>query len=188
MSTATALKGTIIKIPTAWSEEYGNITVDMVVDGVEDMPVECYRLTGEGAATLAVGDEIAVVGTIKNYKGLIEFDKGCKLIPVGTENDVRTAINAYTLTDGEAKPAASTMTGVIVAIPTAYSEQYGNITVDIVPGGLEEYKVQCYRLSGEGAADLQVGDTITVTGTIKNYKGTIEFDKGCTLDNVVKAQ
>ena len=188
MSTATAQNGTIVKIPTAYSEQYGNITVDMVVDGMEDMPIECYRLTGEAAATLAIGDEIAVVGTIKNYKGLIEFDKGCKLIPVGTENDVRTAINAYTLTDGEAQPAASTMTGVIVAIPTAYSEQYGNITVDIIPGGLEEYKVQCYRLSGEGAADLQVGDTITVTGTIKNYKGTIEFDKGCTLDNVVKAQ
>ncbi|MBR6808735.1 MAG: hypothetical protein IKM64_00530 [Clostridia bacterium] len=181
MSTATALKGTIVKIPTPWSEEYGNITVDMVVDGVEDMPIECYRLTGEGAADLKEGDEIAVVGTIKNYKGLIEFDKGCKLIPVGTENDVRTAINAYTLTDGEAKAAPSTITGTIVAIPTAYSEEYGNITVDIVPGGLEEYKVQCYRLTGEGAAELQVGDTITVTGTLKNYKGTIEFDKGCTF-------
>ena len=33
-----------------------------------------------------------------------------------------------------------------------------------------------------------VGDTITVSGTIKNYKGTIEFDKGCTLDAVVKAE
>jgi hypothetical protein len=44
----------------------------------------------------------------------------------------------------------------------------------------------CYRLSGEGAADLQVGDTITVTGILKNYKGTIEFDAGCVLENVAK--
>ena len=58
----------------------------------------------------------------------------------------------------------------------------------IVPGGLDAHAVQCYRLSGEGAKDLAVGDTITVTGTIKNYKGTIEFDKGCTLDAVVKAE
>lgn len=42
-------------------------------------------------------------------------------------------------------------------------------------------RCQCYRLSGEGAETLAVGDTITVSGTIKNYKGTIEFDKGCTL-------
>ena len=51
---------------------------------------------------------------------------------------------------------------------------------------MEDNKIQCYRLAGEGAADLAVGDTITVTGTIKNYKGTIEFDKGCTLDAVTK--
>ena len=175
------LFGTIVGIPTAYSEQYGNITVDIQIAGKEDMPIQCYRLKGEGAADLKVGDQITVEGYIKNYKGLIEFDKGCKLIPVGTENDVRTAINAYTLTDGEAKAAPSTITGTIVAIPTAYSEEYGNITVDIVPGGLEEYKVQCYRLTGEGAAELQVGDTITVTGTLKNYKGTIEFDKGCTF-------
>ena len=33
---------------------------------------------------------------------------------------------------------------------------------------------------------LTEGDTITVTGLLKNYKGTVEFDKGCTLDAVVK--
>ena len=33
----------------------------------------------------------------------------------------------------------------------------------------------------EGSEALAEGDVITVTGTIKNYKGTIEFDKGCTF-------
>lgn len=186
MATPTALKGTIIKIPTAWSEQYGNITVDMVVDGNEAMPIECYRLKGEGAADLKIGDEIAVFGTIKNYKGLIEFDSGCTLIPVGTENDLRTAITAYTLTDGEKQAAPSTLTGKIVSIDTAWSEQYGNITVTIVIGGVDSYKIQCYRLKGEGADTLEVGDTITVNGTIKNYKGTIEFDSGCVVSNIVK--
>ena len=41
--------------------------------------------------------------------------------------------------------------------------------------------VQCYRLTGDGVANLAVGDTITVAGTIKNYKGTVEFDKNCQL-------
>ena len=62
-----------------------------------------------------------------------------------------------------------------------YSEQYGNITVNIVAAGLTDYTVQCYRLKGEGAADLKIGDVITVTGTIKNYKCTIEFDSGCQI-------
>ncbi len=184
MTAPTALKGQIFKITSEWSEQYGNITVDMYVDGNEEMPIECYRLKGEGAKDLKVGDEIAVFGTIKNYKGLIEFDSGCVLIPVGTENEVRTLVAAYQLLDGEAMTSAKTLTGVIASIDTAYSEEYKNITVTIVVAGLEDYKVQCYRLAGEGAADLKVGDTITVTGTLKNYKGTIEFDKGCTLDAV----
>ena len=79
-----------------------------------------------------------------------------------------------------------TLTGVIHKIPTPYSPDYKNITVDMTIAGLVDYPVECYRLSGEGAESLAVGDTITVTGIIKNYKGTIEFDKGCTLDVVVK--
>ena len=52
---------------------------------------------------------------------------------------------------------------------------------------VEGKDMMCYRLQGEGAKDLAIGDTITVTGTIKNYKGTIEFDAKCNLDAVVKA-
>ena len=47
--------------------------------------------------------------------------------------------------------------------------------------------IQCYRLKGEGADIIGEGDTITVTGTLKNYKGTIEFDAGCNLDSYTKA-
>ncbi len=184
----TALMGTIIRIPTAWSDEYKNITVDIVCDGKEDMPIQCYRLTGEGAKDLQVGDQIGVFGTIKNYKGTIEFDKNCQLIPAASAKDVRTVLNAYTLQEGAAETAQKTVTGVIYSIPTAWSEDYQNITVNLYVAGLEDYPVQCYRLKGEGAKDLAVGDTVTVTGTFKNYKGTIEFDAGCVLNAVVKAQ
>ena len=83
---------------------------------------------------------------------------------------------------------ASTMTGVITSIDTAWSDEYKNITVTIVCDGLTEQPIQCYRLSGEGAQALEVGSVVGVYGTIKNYKGTVEFDKGCTLDDVVKAE
>jgi len=146
----------------------------------------CYRLKGEGADKLAVGDKIGVYGTIKNYKGTIEFDAGCALIPYEAAAMVRTVLSAYTLEDGLSLNGTETLTGVISSIDTAWSDEYKNITVTIVVAGMEDNKIQCYRLSGEGAQDLAVGDTITVTGTIKNYKGTIEFDKGCTLDAVVK--
>ncbi len=188
MTAPTALCGEVTSIDTAWSDEYQNITVTIVCDGLTDQPIQCYRLSGEGAQTLEVGSEIGVYGTIKNYKGTIEFDKGCVIVPTDDVASVRLAISAYTLEAGLAMTDASTMTGVISSIDTAWSDEYQNITVTIVPGGLTDYAVQCYRLSGEGAQTLAVGDTITVSGTIKNYKGTIEFDKGCTLDAVVKAE
>ena len=109
-------------------------------------------------------------------------------VPADSVASVRLAVSAYALEAGLSMNDASTMTGIITSIDTAWSDEYKNITVTIVPGGLTDYAVQCYRLSGEGAETLAVGDTITVSGTIKNYKGTIEFDKGCTLDAVVKAE
>ena len=184
----TALKGIITSIDTAYSEEYKNITVTIVCDGKEDQKIQCYRLKGEGAAELAVGQEIGVAGMIKNYKGTIEFDAGCYLVPAEQIVDVRTVLSAYTLEDGLAMTKPTTLTGVIFEIPTAYSDEYKNITVNMVVAGMTDNWIQCYRLSGDGAAELAIGDTITVSGTIKNYKGTIEFDKGCTLDAVVKGE
>ena len=178
MDYPAVVTGTVTEIPTAWSEEYGNITVNMEFDG---QVFQCYRLKGEGAKDLAVGDVITVAGVIKNYKGLVEFDAGCMLVPNDAYHSVKNALSGYKLLDGEAQAAAKTITGTVSAIDTPWSEDYQNITVTIVVAGLESYPIMCYRLSGEGAKDLAEGDVITVTGILKNYKGTIEFDQGCTL-------
>ena len=95
---------------------------------------------------------------------------------------------AYALADGEAFAEACTLTGVISEVNTPWSPDYKNITVTIVVDGKEDKKIECFRLVGDGAADLAVGDTITVTGIMKNYKGKIEFDAKCNLDAVVKAE
>ena len=172
----TVLTGKIVAIPSAYSEQYDNITVNIQVGDLADKPVQCYRLVG--GSSLQEGDEITVLGTIKNYKGTIEFDKGCYTIEPEYAQSARVALYAYTLEEGATMSRESTLTGVITAIPSAYSAEYGNITVNIDVPGLEGYTVQCYRLTG--GEDLAEGDTITVTGTITNYKGTIEFGKGCT--------
>ncbi len=181
----TALTGVIVKINDPYSEQYGNITVTIQVG---EKTIQCYRLTGEGAAELKEGDEITVFGRIKNYKGTIEFDKGCKLIPAESAQSARVAGFVYTLEESAAMTRTSTVTGVLTKIDSPYSEEYKNITVFIAVPGLEGFDIECYRLSGEGADILAVGDTVTVTGTIKNYKGTIEFDKGCTIDALIKVE
>ncbi|MBQ8633195.1 MAG: hypothetical protein IJ420_06275 [Lachnospiraceae bacterium] len=182
------LYGTITKVDTPWSPDYKNITVTIAVAGKEDKPIMCYRLKGDGAENLKVGDAITVEGTFKNYKGTIEYDAGCVLVGYGEHKDYTALLDAaYTLEDGLAMQEPCTMSGVITKIDTPWSADYKNITVTMVVNGVEDKPIMCYRLQGEGAEGLAIGDYITVTGTIKNYKGTIEFDAKCNLDNVVKA-
>ena len=173
------LFGTVTSIDTAWSDEYKNITVTIAVAGCEEFPIQCYRLAGEGAQDLKVGDAITVEGILKNYKGTYEFDAGCQLIGYGEFVDQKALLKAaFALGEGASMDYPAVLTGVVAEIPSAWSEEYGNITVNL---DIDGQIVQCYRLKGEGAKEIAVGDTITEAGIIKNYKGTIEFDAGCTL-------
>ena len=84
------LTGVITEITSPWSDEYSNITVVMVVNGMNDKPIECYRLKGTGADKLAVGDTITVTGDILKYATYnddgsvkstkVEFNQGCTLV------------------------------------------------------------------------------------------------------------
>ena len=100
---------------------------------------------------------------------------------------------AYALEAGAAFEKAATLTGVITAVNTEYSEQFKNVTVTITVNGADANKpIKCYRIKGDGADVIAVGDTITVTGIIKNYQHSsgdteVEFDAGSTLDSYVKA-
>ncbi|MBR4165495.1 MAG: hypothetical protein IKR43_04595, partial [Lachnospiraceae bacterium] len=131
----------------------------------------------------AADTEYVLTGTVEDAAGnklSVEF---AHMLPKGMViSRYDQIVNmAYELEDGEATNEAYRLCGVISEIPTAWSEEYKNITVNMIVDGMEDKVIQCYRLSGEGADKLAVGDKITVEGIIKNYKGTIEFDKGCVL-------
>ena len=184
------LTGVISKIDTAWSEDYQNITVTIKVEGKEDKPIQCYRLKGEGAKDLAIGDTITVEGFLKNYNGTIEFDSGCALTkvvksegeaPVAPEDPKEIVDAAYALETDSQLPYIAVLTGTITEIGTPYSEDYKNITVTITVEGKEDKPIICFRLKGDGADKLAVGDVITVTGSLMNYAGTVEFNSGCTF-------
>ena len=86
---------------------------------------------------------------------------------------------AYALEDQQSTEDAYRLFGTVNSIDTEWSEDYQNITVTIQVAGCEEQPIMCYRLKGEGAKDLKVGDAITVEGILKNYNG---FVKGDGLD------
>ncbi len=75
------LTGTVIQIQKSGK----NNTVTIEVDGRETKPIYCYGITGEGMASLKLGDSATVRGRLTNYKGTIEFDKGCVLVAFESE-------------------------------------------------------------------------------------------------------
>lgn len=98
--------------------------------------------------------------------------------PSSLDDQIKAAL---ALADQEQLSYTSTMTGKITKINEEYSEQYKNITVTIEYKG-KSYKM--YRLKGDKAADLKVGDTITVTGNLKKWYDDVEMVNG-KLDKVV---
>ncbi len=87
---------------------------------------------------------------------------------------------AYALSTGASLDGTYTLTGVVNYIDIDYTSSKGVCLYMNVkePKNRELY---CYQLKGAGADLIDSGDTITVSGTIKNYKGMIEFDKNCSL-------
>ncbi len=184
------LTGVIKTIKEGYSEQYKNITVEIVVGDMTDKPVVCYRLKGDDAATIGEGDTIKVTGELTNYSGTYEFASGCTFTlvkkaekPFEKPTTPEAIVDAlYALESGETLPGGNyTLTGKITSIDEAYSEQYKNITVTIVVGDMTDKPIICYRLKGDGADALKVGDSITVTGTLVDFSGKKEFNSGCTF-------
>ena len=104
-------------------------------------------------------------------------------VPANPTTQAEIVAAAYALASGETL-GSYTLTGKINNVKEYDSEKY-TICLTISVEGKDFY---CYWMRDNANGDnasLAVGDTITVTGTIKNYNGTVEFDKP-TLGTVVK--
>ncbi len=105
------ITGVITNVITAWSDVYGNITVEM---SVGERIMQCYRLTSGAAdaSILKIGDIITVTGPIKNYNGIVEFDRGCVLdaveqVDISDQEKVEAEKNYWVGGGGEVEGAAS---------------------------------------------------------------------------------
>ena len=177
------LTGTVTLVNNPYDVNYKNVSVTIVVAGRESKPILCYRLKGNGVDRICAGDKITVKGRLKNYNGTVEFDAGCQLINsiygdgvvVVQPATAQIMEDAFALKEGEVLPYEATPTGMIISVDTPYSSQYENITVTMVIPGYSGRAIRCYRMRGTGVDEIIVGDTITVTGSIVNDNGIVEF-------------
>ncbi len=119
-------------------------------------------ITKENVAKLQPADEVVIYDTIAEI-----YDEAAKL----ADNALLSGGHQYTLT------------GTITSIDTEYSADYKNVTVTI---DVEGKAFQCFRLKGDGADTIKVGDTITVEGPVSAYKGKVQVNQG-TLKSVTAA-
>ena len=95
-----------------------------------------------------------------------------------TVAEARAAIDAGTGTQGVYA------TGIVSAIPTAWSTTYNNITFNFVDNSGDEDFLQAFRcVSGTGvdASTVAVGDVVVVYGNLTKYGTTYEFAANCQL-------
>lgn len=207
--TLTGVVSSFMKVSSTedgtYNSQYGNISVNLLVPyGDTYKTVGCYHLKSDGTSgisesQIAVGYTLTVTGMLTNHNGNYQFNYDCTYgaCVAGTEENVPSVDTtldtpqeimdaAYALATDTALEGTYTLTGVITAAGD-YSTQYSNITVTMTVNGVtgDNASIECYRLSGTGADVIDVGYTITVTGSISKYSsGKVQFN-AATLDSYV---
>ena len=177
----------VVTDPTCTTKGYTTHTCSVCNDTYTDNEVDALdHVWNEGEVTKAAtyGHAGTMKYTCTRDNTHTKTETIAKLVLAADATPAEIVDAAYSLAKGESLSNKQTLTGVIIVVNSAYSTQYNNIEVTIkVNGANETNLIKCYRMKGTGADKIGVGDTITVSGTIKNYEGTIEFDSGCTLDS-----
>ena len=182
--------GYVTEIATPWSDQYGNISlwVADTKDGGQALQLFRVQPMAETDKAVKVGDKVLAVGKLKSYNGTPEMDaKGkygiIEVAPNDTtpvtpiENDTLSVAEALELTNALAKDAKTdkeyTIVGYVASIPTSWSVQYGNITLNIADEKDGQETFMLYRVKPELAADsaVKVGDKIVATGILQNFRG-----------------
>lgn len=165
---------------------YGDVNEDGKVN-VRDLGLLQQHLNGWETQLHALAADVTGDGKVNvRDLGLLQQHLNGWDVTLGGTDSTTTTIpadrqlvdEAFALTGSQT--LQGTLTGTVVRVKEAYSDRYGNasFTIQVFGTDGQPRDLYCYRCTPAGVGDIDVGQTATVSGTIKNYKGTIEFDKG----------
>ena len=193
LSGTWTLKGQIISAEE-YNSQHNDISVTIVVEGYEDYPIYCYQIKKD-ADKIGIGDYIAVRGKIKNYNGIVEFEKPELLV-----------YEAGTLApsiDIEAKPGTGLAEGydvitieqaleiikitegdipgryyILATVSTVTNGSYGAMYIEDATGSISVYGT--YSEDGKiGYAEMTEkptkGDLVLLSCTLQNFEGKAEI-------------
>ena len=161
-TTTTAVSTTVTDAPT-------DGTTDTTADGTTT--TIATDTTADGTSTTG-----GSVTTAKPTTTTTTTKKPTTTATTASSADKALVDRAFQLAQGE-KLEGVTLVGVVTS-SQGYSAGYGNATFDLQVEGTSGTKtIYCYRVKPADAnrTEVNVGDVLSLSGTIQNYKGTIEF-------------
>jgi hypothetical protein len=167
------------ELPTAGTT-YPDVAIEWaIVEGT------CAVKSGN-TVTVTAGETTATATLKATFKVNNESTTKEFTITAVPNNAAAIVAAAYALPTGQQFATNATLTGVITSVDEAYDAvEYHDITVTMT---VANKAIKCYCLAGNGADVIARGYTITVSGVIKNFNGTIEFDRGCFLESYVEGE
>ena len=171
-------------------EEYGHegLSVQASYDNSETADVTDLVDWSYSKATAEVGDDELVVTATYEENGVEKSDSVTLQVTVVEQKG--TASNPYTAAEARAAVDAGTgvndvyATGIVNRIAYAFSG--GSMSFYFSDDGSATNEVEAYKLAATADPGIEVGDKVTVTGSLVKYNTTYEFGEGCTLANLVK--
>ena len=202
------IKGKVASIKSAFSTQYGDVTLYISDDGTSNGQFYVYRAlylenkkwNGE-EPNVKVGDEIVVCGKLTNYNGTPETSQNAAYLysingktkadapAVDISNTPETAYSIQKAIEliaaGEGLGSEVYVEGVVKEV-SEVSTQYGNATFVIGDGTAEGATLTAYRMkylnnekfTEETAKVLNVGDKVILKGKLMDYQGTNQISSG----------
>ena len=167
--------GTVSEIYQAWSDQYSNISF-YVTDGTDTI------LVFRAGTKVVVGDEVTVTGTVTAYNGVNQIAQGATVTITsgGTETPpvvTPPAGDAITTIAGAlagAEGDKATFSGTVSEIYQAWNTQYSNMSFYVTDG---TDRILVFR----AGTQVEIGDAVTVDGTVTMYNEKPQIAQGATV-------
>ena len=147
-----------------------------------------YTITEAGDYTITFNPAGSVEGWYAGYFQVVKKEVPVLATPTNCAEAAEAALSVENNNDLYNNGAVYSITGYVTEIAGAYNSQYNNVSfwmADAADGGkvIEAYRAAC--ATAEDAPN--VGDKVTVTGSLTKYGTTPEFAAACTYIIVERA-
>ena len=153
--------------------------IDVVVSYAEGGTGEGVVTEVTNAPTNVAGEDLKGTCTIQGWDDPVEFTYSVASEAKGTSTNPYTVAEARAAVDSGSGVTGVYATGIVTRIAYAYSNK--SMSFYFSDDGTQSVELEAYKLAADTDPDVEVGDTVTVTGNLTKFNSTYEFAEGCTL-------